>query len=102
MLIPLPQLAEDRPGRLALITLAVLTPVAIVASILISLSGATLGQSVQTALLVYGMGSVLLAAPAMFGGIFLLVIAPSKGIGRSLMIYGAAMGALGFSALALI
>ncbi len=102
MLIPLQQLAEDRPGRLALITIGLLTPLAIIAAIVVSQSGATLGQASTAALLVYFMGSVLLAGPAMVAGILLLLLAPSKGIGRSLMIYGATMGALGFGALALV
>ena len=59
-------------GRLApLITLVLLTPLAIVAAILVSQQGGALGEVLSAALLVYFAGSILLAGPAMFAGIFL-------------------------------
>ncbi len=61
MLIPIRQLVKNRPGRVARITIAVLTPLAIIVALLTSHKGAT-GIA---ALLAFLLGALSFAAPVM-------------------------------------
>ena len=101
MPIPLRQFVEDRPGRAAVITLALFAPVAIAIAILVIQTGGTFTDVRKMVLLVYTIASWLVGVPAISAGLLLSLFLRFGALGRYLMCYGAILGALGFGALLL-
>ena len=99
MLTLIRQLADNWPGRAALLSAVALTPLALVVAVVTFQSTAPPTDPLRFALMTYFIGALPLGAAAMLMGIVLLLIPSTHRPAAVLIEYGAAMGFIGFGAL---
>ena len=99
MMIRIRAFADNWPGRLALLTALVVGIFAWIGAVIAVEPGMSRRESIGMGIVFGWAACCVVAAPAMLAGFAFHLVPSLRHVARSLVMYGAAVGAIGFGAL---